>query len=84
MTDSKGVKLTVEGLSNEYPGRNIAILPWRVIDRLNVSGGDVIEIEGLNKTYAIANPGQRTSFIHIDGETRRAAGVGIGEAPTIP
>lgn len=72
-----------EAVSNENVGRNIAILPWRVIDWLNLSSGDVIEIEGLNKTYAIAYPDQRTQFIHIDGYTRRAAGVGIGETITI-
>jgi transitional endoplasmic reticulum ATPase len=84
MTDSKTVKLTVQEAINEADvGRNIAILPWRVIDRLNLSSGDVIEIEGLHKTYAIAYPDQRTEFIHIDGYTRRAAGVGIGETVTI-
>jgi len=84
MTDTKGVKLTVqEAVSEEDVGRNIAILPWRVIDRLSLSSGDVIEIEGLNKTYAVAYPDQRTEFIHIDGYTRRAAGVGIGETVTI-
>ena len=84
MTDNKGVKLTVqEAVSNEDIGRNIAILPWQVIDRLNLSSSDVIEIEGLNKTYAIAYPDQRTGYIHIDGYTRRAAGVGIGETVTI-
>ena len=84
MTDNKGVKLTVqEAVSNEDVGRNIAILRWRVIDRLNLSSGEVIEIEGLHKTYAIAYPDQRTQFIHIDGYTHRAAGVGIGKTVTI-
>ena len=84
MTDSKGVKLTVQEAINEADvGRNIAILPWRVIDRLNLSSGDVIEIEGLNKTYAVAYPDQRTEYLHIDGYTRRAAGVGIGETVTV-
>jgi transitional endoplasmic reticulum ATPase len=82
MTDNKSVKLTVqEAVSNEDVGRNIAILPWRVIDRLNLSSGDVIGIEGLNKTYAIAYPDQRTQFTHIDGYNRRVAG--IGETITI-
>jgi transitional endoplasmic reticulum ATPase len=84
MTDTKSVKLTVqEALSNENVCRNITELPWRVIDRLNLSSGDVIEIKGLNKTYAIAYPDQRTGYIHIDGYTRRSAGVGIGETVTI-
>jgi len=39
MTDNNGVKLTVqEALSNEDVSRNM-ILPWRVIDRLNLPGG---------------------------------------------
>jgi hypothetical protein len=41
MTDNNGVNLTVqEAVSNEDVGhRNIAILPWQVIDRLNLSAG---------------------------------------------
>ncbi|MGA2162441.1 MAG: hypothetical protein ABSG28_09670 [Methanoregula sp.] len=68
MTDNKGVKLTVqEALNNEGAGRrHSATLPWRVIDRLNLSGGDVIAIEDLNTTCAIAYSSQRTEFIHID------------------
>ena len=39
MTDSTDVKLTVRKAVNEgNPGRSIALLPWRVIDRLNVPG----------------------------------------------
>jgi len=65
MTDSKGVKLTVQEAMSEDIGRNTGILPWRVIDRLNVSGRDVI-----------AYLDQRTSFIHIDGYMRHATGIG--------
>jgi len=36
-TDSKTVKLTVQEAINDV-GRIIAILPWRVIDRLSLSG----------------------------------------------
>jgi hypothetical protein len=80
MTDSNDVKLTVrEAVNNDDVRRKSAILPWRVIGRLNVPGGDAIGIEGLDETCALAYPDQRTRFIHIDGYTRRAAGVGIGE-----
>jgi hypothetical protein len=41
MTDNKGVKLTVQEAVSEGIVRNIAILPWRVIDRLNLSSGDM-------------------------------------------
>jgi len=46
MTDSNTVKLTVQEAINEADvGRNIAILTWRVIDRLSLSGGDAIGID---------------------------------------
>ncbi len=41
MTDSTGMKLTEQEAVNEDIVRNIAILPWQVIDRLNLSGGDM-------------------------------------------
>jgi len=45
ITDTKGVKLTVqEALINENVGRDLATLPWRVIDRLHMSGGDMGKI----------------------------------------
>ncbi|MFA6363879.1 hypothetical protein [Methanoregula sp.] len=85
MTDNKGIKLTVqEALNNEDAGRRtIATLPWRVIDRLNLSGGDVIGREGQNKTCAIAYPSPSTEFIPIEEYTRPAAGEGIREMVTL-
>ncbi|MGB8219853.1 MAG: hypothetical protein WCE46_05660 [Methanoregula sp.] len=46
ITDSKTVKLTVQEAINEADiGRNIALLPWQVIDRLSLSGGDATGID---------------------------------------
>jgi hypothetical protein len=46
MTDSKTVKLTVQEAINEADvGRNIALIPWRVIDSLNLSGGNATGID---------------------------------------
>jgi hypothetical protein len=45
MTDSKGVKLTGQEAVSEDIGRNIAILPWQVIDRVSLSGGDATGID---------------------------------------
>ncbi|MGD0534402.1 MAG: hypothetical protein ABR999_03035 [Methanoregula sp.] len=81
MTDNKGVKLTAqEALNNEDVGRNIATLPWRVIDRRILSGRGVIGIEDLNTACTITYPSQGTVFIHINGYTRHAAGGGTREA----
>ena len=45
-TDSKTLKLTEQEAINEADiGRNIAILPWQVIDNLNLSGGDTTRID---------------------------------------
>ena len=46
ITDSNTVKLTVQEAINEAEfGRNRAIHPWRVIDRLSLSGGDATGID---------------------------------------
>ncbi|MCX6692458.1 MAG: hypothetical protein NTW33_10555 [Methanoregula sp.] len=83
-TDNNGVKLTVvQEVNNEDVGRNSAILPLQVIRRLDLFGEDVIGIEGQKKTCTIAFLDQRTGYIDIDGYTRHAAGVGIGEMVTI-
>ena len=74
----------VQEVNNEDVGRNSAILPLQVIRRLDLSGEDVIGIEGQKKTCTIAFLDQRTGYIDIDGYTRHAAGVGIGETVTDP
>lgn len=64
-------------------GRGIARVDPDVVTRRNWSSGDVIEIMGTRKTYALlwpAHPDDSNSgFIRIDGSTRNNAGVGIDD-----
>lgn len=55
------------------------------MEKLGLSRGDVIEIEGVNRTYGTVYPSSSpwADVIHIDGNTRRRAGVGIREQATV-
>lgn len=74
-----------EALQNEDVGRDIARLSWETMEKLGLARGDVIEIEGTSKTYAIVYPSNSpwSDVIHIDGNIRRRAGVGIREQAVI-
>lgn len=74
-----------EALQNEDVGRDIARLSWETMEKLGLSRGDVIEIEGTSKTYATVYPSNSpwSDVIHIDGNIRRRAGVGIREQAVI-
>lgn len=54
--EGNGVKLAVEESKNRDVGRGIARIDQRTMQRLGISAGDVIEIEGKRKTSAIAWP----------------------------
>jgi transitional endoplasmic reticulum ATPase len=64
-------------------GRGIARIDQKTMQKLGISAGDVIEIEGKRKTAAIAWPAysedQDRELIRIDGFTRKNAGVAINE-----
>ena len=69
-TDSTTVKLTEQEAINEAEvGRNMAILHWRVINRLSRSGGDTTGIEDLDKTCGIASPGHVPAPDFVDADT---------------
>ena len=81
MTETK-IALTIqEAVQNEDVGRDIARMPWDAMDRLGLSQGDIIEIEGFRKTYAVVYPVSSSwnDALHIDGNIRRRAGIGIKE-----
>jgi transitional endoplasmic reticulum ATPase len=64
-------------------GRGIARIDQRTMQKLGLSAGDVIEIQGKRTTAAIAWPAysedQDKGMIRIDGFTRKNAGVAINE-----
>ncbi|MCD6368023.1 MAG: CDC48 family AAA ATPase [Candidatus Aenigmarchaeota archaeon] len=82
--DKKEVKLKVGELTSrdEY-GKGIARIDSSIMKKLGVREGDIIEIEGSNKTGAIAVRAYPNDIgleiIRIDGLVRSNAGIGIGD-----
>jgi len=64
-------------------GRGIARIDQKTMQKLGLSAGDVIEIQGKRTTAAIAWPAysedQDRGILRIDGFTRKNAGVAINE-----
>ena len=84
MKDKKEVRLKVGELTSrdEY-GKGIARIDSKIMKKIGVREGDIIEIEGENKTGAIAVRAYPNDIgleiIRIDGLVRRNAGTGIGD-----
>jgi len=67
-------------------GRGIARIDTRLMQQMDLVSGDIIEISGKSRTYAIVWPnvehGQENR-IRIDGNLRSNAKVGIDEKVTV-
>ena len=86
--DSKEIEVrTAEALTRDV-GRGIARVDPDILSKLGWETGDVIEIEGRKKTYALLWPAQPSDsnrgIIRIDGATRNNAGVGIDDKVKYP
>ena len=84
----KELKLTVsEAKKQADVGRGIARLDERIMKKLDIKQGDILEIKGTKTTGAIAVRGyaedQGFDVVRIDGMTRRNAGTSIGEKVTV-
>jgi len=79
----KEVQLRVAEARQRDIGRKIARVDSRAIRELNLSPGDLIEVNGKRTTIAIVWPPYKEDdgmgLIRIDGEVRRNAGVSVGE-----
>ncbi len=68
-------------------GRGIARIDPAVMDVIDITAGDIIQIEGSKRTVAIAWPGYsddaNRGLIRMDGTIRRNAGAGIDEKVAI-
>ena len=68
-------------------GRGIAVVDPKVAREMGWKTGDVIEISGKRKTYALLWPGHMddygTGVIRIDGNIRNNAGVGIDDKVSV-
>ncbi len=79
----KEIELKVAEARSNDVGRGIARIDPRVIEEMDLTSGDVIQIIGKSKTVAIVWPGYPEDaglrIIRIDGFTRKNAGVGIDD-----
>jgi transitional endoplasmic reticulum ATPase len=85
MTSTKEIPLIVQEAPVQDKGKDIARVSWETMEKLGLASGDIVEIEGASKTYAIVSPSSSpwADVLYIDGNTRRRAGVGIREQAII-
>jgi transitional endoplasmic reticulum ATPase len=84
----KGVSLRVAETASRLVGHGIAVIDPKVMEKLGLSSGDVIEITGKGKkSHARLWSGDGEDYglglIRVDGYTRNNIGVGIDDTVTI-
>ncbi|HYY50033.1 MAG TPA: AAA family ATPase, partial [Nitrososphaeraceae archaeon] len=87
MKNNSNLTLRVAETNPKFVGRGIALLDPKVMEELHLSTGDVIEIFGKKKTFALLWSSQPTDYgvgiIRIDGYTRNNIGAGIDDRVSI-
>jgi len=80
------IELRVGEAQTRDVGRGIARVDSEIISKMGWTTGDVVEIQGRKKTFALLWPAQSSDtgrgIIRIDGSTRNNAGVGIDDKVT--
>ena len=75
------VELKVAETNAKFVGRGMALIDPKVMEEMDLSTGDVLEISGKKKSYVLLWSSQRDDqdkkLIRIDGYTRNNIGVGI-------
>jgi transitional endoplasmic reticulum ATPase len=74
------LELRVAEAYHKDAGKGVARIGIEALTRLSLENGNVVEIKGKDKVYAIAwpgNPEDPKDIIRIDGNTRANLGVGI-------
>jgi transitional endoplasmic reticulum ATPase len=81
------VTLKVAETNPKFVGRGMAMVDPKVMEKLRLSTGDVIEISGKKKSYALlwSSLGEDygKGLVRIDGYTRNNIGTGIDDSVTI-
>ena len=81
------IELRVAEAQTKDVGRGIARVDTEIISNMGWLTGDVIEILGRKKTFALLWPAQASDagrgIIRIDGSTRNNAGIGIDDKVTV-
>src|SRR5919202_1058857 len=84
---NNNLTLRVAETNPKFVGRGVALLDPKVMQELHLSTGDVIEIFGKKKTFALLWSSQPTDYgagiIRIDGYTRNNIGAGIDDRVSI-
>ncbi|MDP2899457.1 MAG: AAA family ATPase, partial [Candidatus Bathyarchaeota archaeon] len=79
----ENITLRVVEAPQNVAGRGIAVVDPELVSRLDWRAGEVIEITGKRKAYALIWPGQMNDYgkgiIRIDGNLRNDAGVGLDD-----
>jgi transitional endoplasmic reticulum ATPase len=85
--DDSVVTLKISETNPKFVGRGVALVDPKVMEDLNLSTGDIIEIRGRKKSYVLLWSSQPTDYgnglIRVDGYTRNNIGVGIDDRVTI-
>src|SRR5215211_9346816 len=81
------VTLKVAETNPKFVGRAIALVDPKVMEDLDLSTGDVIEISGKKKSYVLLWSSQPDDYgkklIRIDGYTRNNIGTGIDDIVSV-
>jgi transitional endoplasmic reticulum ATPase len=81
------VSLKVAETNPKFVGRGMALVDPNVMEEMDLSTGDVIEISGKKKSYVLLWSSQRDDqgkkLIRIDGYTRNNIGVGIDDTVSV-
>ena len=79
--------LRVAETNSKFVGRGMALVDPKVMEDMDLSTGDVLEISGKKKSYVLLWSSQREDHgkkvIRIDGYTRNNLGVGIDDTVSV-
>jgi transitional endoplasmic reticulum ATPase len=81
------VSLRVAETNSKFVGRGMALVDPKVMEEMDLSTGDILEISGRKKSYVLLWSSQRDDHgkkvIRIDGYTRNNIGVGIDDTVSV-
>ena len=81
------VSLKVAETNPKFVGRGMALVDPKVMEEMDLSTGDVIEVSGKKKSYVLLwssqSEDQGKKLIRIDGYTRNNIGVGIDDTVSV-
>jgi transitional endoplasmic reticulum ATPase len=86
-SDNNKGSLRVAETNSKFVGRGMALVDPKVMEDMDLSTGDVLEISGKKKSYVLLWSSQRDDHgkkvIRIDGYTRNNIGVGIDDTVSV-